>query len=329
MKARWWFFPPATTATASTFSQPAAARATLKIPIPPPLVALTPEHYNRIARLVAHKIPVKLQFDIQAEFLGGPEESFNVIGEIPSTGPHKDEFVMLGGHLDSWHGGTGATDNATGCTVAIEAVRLLTKLKLPLDRTVRIALWSGEEQGLLGSKAYVQERFASRDSIQQGSEFNKLSAYYNHDIGTGKFRGINVGGNDMAKPIFEARHLGATTVMGATARHTVQSGGTDHTSFTWIGLPGFGFVQDSMEYQTRTHHSNMAVHDRVQAGDLMQSSAIMAWFVYNTSNRAEMMPRMAPPARLKEAGCDGEERVTNNRPSHALGPPRVKAGALF
>lgn len=274
-----------------------------KDPVPPPMVALTPEHYNRIARLVAHKIPVTLQFEIAADFLGGPEESFNVIGEIPGTGPHKDELVMLGGHLDSWHGGTGATDNATGCAVAIEAVRLLTSLKLPLDRTVRIALWSGEEQGLLGSKAYVQERFARRDTMQLGPEYNKLSAYYNDDTGTGRFRGINLGGNDMAKPIFEAwlapfHDLGATAVIGATSRRTQQPGGTDHTSFTWIGLPGFGFLQDPMEYQTRTHHSNMDVYDRVQAGDLMQSSAIMAWFVYNTANRAQMMPRMAPPLPL-------------------------------
>ena len=276
-----------------------------KDPIPPPMVAVTPEHYNRIARLIAHKIPVKLQFDIQAEFLAGPEESFNVIGEIPGAGPHKDELVMLGGHLDSWHGGTGATDNATGCSVAIEAVRLLTTLKLPLDRTVRIALWSGEEQGLLGSKAYVQERFARRDTMQLGPEFNKLSAYYNDDTGTGKFRGISLGGNDMAKPIFEAwlapfHDLGATAVLGATSPRTKQPGGTDHTSFTWIGLPGFGFLQDPMEYQTRTHHSNMDVYDRVQPGDMMQSSAIMAWFVYNTANRPEMMPRMAAPAPLKK-----------------------------
>jgi len=278
-----------------------------KDPVPPPMVALTPEHYNRIARLIAHKIPVKLQFDIQAEFLGGPEESFNVIGEIPGTGAgsKKEELVMLGGHLDSWHGGTGATDNATGCTVAIEAIRILTALKLPLDRTIRIALWSGEEQGLLGSKAYVQERFARRDTMQLGPEYNKLSAYYNDDTGTGKFRGINLGGNDMARPIFQAwlepfHDLGATAILGATARRTTQPGGTDHTSFTWIGLPGFGFLQDPMEYQTRTHHSNMDVYDRVQPGDLMQASAIMAWFVYNTANRPEMMPRMAPPAPLKK-----------------------------
>jgi carboxypeptidase Q len=270
-----------------------------KDPIPAPTVALTPEHYNRIARLLAHNIPVKLEFDIQAEFLNEGTDSFNVIGEIPGK-TKKDELVMLGAHLDSWHGGTGATDNATGSAVAIEAVRILQAINLPLARTVRLALWSGEEEGLLGSKAYVQEHFARRDTMQQGGEYSKLSAYYNDDTGTGRFRGIGVGGNDMAKPIFEAwlaplHDLGATAVTGATSAPTIQPGGTDHTSFTWIGLPGFGFLQDPMEYATRTHHSNMDVYDRVQPGDLMQAAAIEAWFVYNTAVRPEMMPRVATP----------------------------------
>ncbi len=277
----------------------------IKDPVPPPIVALTPEHYNRIARLAERKIPVKLEFDIQTEFLKGDTDSFNVVGEIPG-GSKKDEIVMLGAHLDSWHGGTGATDNATGSSVAIEAVRILTQLHLKLDRTVRIALWSGEEEGLLGSKAYVQNHFAVRDTMERKPEYNKLSAYYNDDTGTGRFRGISVGGNDMAKPIFEAwlaplRDLEATTVAGATAPPTRQPGGTDHTSFTWIGLPGFGFIQDPMEYQTRTHHSNMDLYDRVQPGDLMQGSAIMAWFVYNTAIRPELMPRLDPPPPAKPA----------------------------
>ncbi len=274
-----------------------------KDPVPPPVVALTPEHYNRIARLAAKNIPVKLEFDIRTEFLTGDMDSFNVVGEIPG-GVKKDEIVMLGAHLDSWHGGTGATDNATGSSVAIEAVRILTALHLKMDRTVRIALWSGEEEGLLGSKAYVQTHFAVRDTMERKPEYEKLSAYYNDDTGTGRFRGISVGGNDMAKPIFEAwlaplRFYDATTVGGATAPPTKQPGGTDHTSFTWIGLPGFGFIQDPMEYQTRTHHSNMDLYDRVQPGDVMQGSAIMAWFVYNTATRAEMMPRLEPPKPLK------------------------------
>jgi len=271
-----------------------------KAPIPAPTVALTPEHYNRIARLVEHNIPVKLEFDIRADFLGTNDSSFNVIGEIPGT-TKKDEIVMLGGHLDSWHGATGATDNATGCSVAMEAVRILKALNQPLPRTVRIALWGGEEEGLLGSMAYVQDHFAQRDTMQIKPEFLKLSAYYNDDSGTGRFRGISVGGNDAVTPIFESwtaplHDLGMTAVIGETAPPTVRPGGTDHTSFTWIGLPGFGFLQDPMEYGTRTHHSNMDFYDRVQPGDVMQGAAIEAWFVYNTAMRKEMMPRMDMPA---------------------------------
>lgn len=275
-----------------------------KDPIPPPTVALTPEHYNRIARLVAHHVPAKLEFDIQAHFITDNLDSFNVIAEIPGTSK-KDELVMLGGHFDSWHGGTGATDNGTGSTVAIEAVRILKALNLPMARTVRIALWGGEEEGLLGSKAYVQEHFAQRSTMLRAPEYSKLSAYYNDDTGTGRFRGINAGGNDMVKPIFNTwlaplQDLGADHVLGVTAAPTREPGGTDHTSFTWIGLPGFGFLQDPMEYQTRTHHSNMDVYDRVQPGDVMQAAAIMAWFVYNTATRPEMMPRVPAPKPTKQ-----------------------------
>jgi len=272
-------------------------------PIPPPTVALTPEHYNRIARLIAHQIPVKLEFDIESEMIRDQTDSFNVVGEIPGHA-RKGELVMVGGHLDSWHGASGATDNGTGCAVAIEAVRIVAALHVPLDRTVRIALWGGEEQGLLGSKAYVQEHFARRDTMQLGPEYNKLSAYYNDDNGSGRFRGIGVGGNDMAKPIFEKwltpfHDLGATAVTGETAAPTREPGGTDFTSFTWIGLPGFGFLQDPIEYDTRTHHSNMDFYDRVQPGDLMQAAAIEAWFVYNTAIRKDMMPRIPMPKAEK------------------------------
>jgi hypothetical protein len=275
-----------------------------KDPTPLPTVALTPEHYNRIARLVDHNIPVKLQFDIQAQFLKDNPDSFNIVGEIPGT-TKADELVMLGGHFDSWHGATGATDNGTGSSVAIEAVRILTALHLPMARTVRIALWGGEEEGLLGSIAYVQEHFARRDTMVLGPEYSKLSAYYNDDNGTGRFRGINLGGNEMCAPIFESwltplKDLEATTVAGRTGALPKQPGGTDSTSFSWIGLPGFGFMQDPMEYSTRTHHSNMDFYDRVQKGDLMQSSAIMAWFVYNTATRSEMMPRMTMPKPAKK-----------------------------
>jgi hypothetical protein len=283
----------------------AAGSRDAKDPVPPPTVALTPEHYNRIARLVERKIPVTLEFEIETEFITDTAESFNIIAEIPGK-TKKQELVMLGGHFDSWHGGTGATDNAAGSSVALEAVRILKTLNLPMDRTVRIALWNGEEQGLLGSKAYVQEHFANRESMQTSAEYSKLFAYYNTDNGTGKYRGINVAGNDMVKPVFEAwlapfHDLGATTVIGTTAAPTRQPGGTDHTSFSWIGLPGFGFVQDPIEYNTRTHHSNMDVYDRVQQGDLMQMSAIMASFVYHSATRPEMLPRVAMPKPMKKA----------------------------
>ncbi|HTW63925.1 MAG TPA: M20/M25/M40 family metallo-hydrolase [Bryobacteraceae bacterium] len=270
-----------------------------KDPVPPPMVVVTPEHYNRVVRLLAHNIPVKLQFDIQAQFIDSPTDSFNVIGEIPG-GRKKDEIVMLGAHLDSWHGGTGATDNGTGSAVAIEAVRILQALNLKMDRTVRVAFWGGEEEGLLGSKAYVTAHFADRETMQPKPEYFKLSAYYNDDTGTGRFRGINAVGNDEAMPIFEEwlkpfHDLGATTVTGVTSEANRRPNATDHTSFAFVGLPGFNFVQDPMDYFTRTHHSNMDVYDRVQPGDMMQCAAIMAAFVYNTAMRDQMMPRVPMP----------------------------------
>ncbi len=271
-------------------------------PTPPPMAAITPEHYNRIARLIQHKLHPKLTFDIETETYTKDQMGFNLIGEIPGT-TKPEEIVMLGGHLDSWQGGTGATDNGTGSTAAIEAVRILVSLHKPMARTVRIALWGGEEEGLLGSMAYVQEHFAPRDTMAQKSEYAKLDAYFNDDNGSGRFRGISADGNDELAAIFKQwaaplRDLEFQAVVGATAAPTHQPTGTDSTSFSWIGLDGFGFMQDPLEYATRTHHSNMDLYDRVQAGDLMQSSAIEAWFVYNTATRPDMLPRLDTPARL-------------------------------
>lgn len=269
-------------------------------PVPPPAVVISTEQYNRIARLLQHKMPVKLEFDIRATMGTQEEQSFNIVGEIPGTGPHKDEIVMLGGHFDSWHGGTGATDNGTGSSVAIEAVRILKAINMPMDRTVRIALWSGEEEGLLGSIAYVKNHFADRADMKLKPEYAKLSAYYNDDSGSGRFRGIGTQGNDMVAPIFEAwlkpfHDLGAAAVTGESQAPNRPPGGTDHTSFDYAGLPGFGFMQDPLEYGTRTHHSNMDVYDRVQKGDVMEAAAIEASFVYHTANRAQMMPRLPAP----------------------------------
>lgn len=266
--------------------------------LPPPSVALTPEHYNRVARLLEKKVPVTLEFDIQAK-ITPPGDSFTVSAEIPGSAKNA-EIVMVGAHLDSWTGGTGATDNAAGCAVAMEAMRILKSLNVSMPRTVRMGLWTGEEQGLLGSRAYVKEHFADPTEMKLKPEHAKLSGYFNLDNGTGKIRGVYLQGNDMMRPIFEAwlapfKDLGATSV---TNRNT---GGTDHQAYDAVGLPGFQFIQDEVEYNSRTHHSNMDLFDRLQAGDLMQASAVMASMIYDAATRPEMLPRKplpkAQPAR--------------------------------
>ncbi len=273
----------------------------LKVPVPPPMIALTPEHYNRIVRLVERKIPVRIELNIEAHTIEENQDSSNVVAEIPGN-RKKEQLVMIGAHLDSWQGGTGATDNAAGCAVALEVMRILKSLALPMDRTVRLALWSGEEQGLLGSKAYVKQHFADPAKMDLKPEHALLSAYFNLDNGTGKIRGVYLQGNDMMRPVFSAwfspfKDLGASTI---SIRNT---GGTDHLSFDAVGLPGFQFIQDPMEYSTRTHHSNMDVYDHVSAADLRQAAAIMASFVYNAATREEMLPRKPLP-KPKPEGSD-------------------------
>ncbi|HEY1240010.1 MAG TPA: M20/M25/M40 family metallo-hydrolase [Bryobacteraceae bacterium] len=201
---------------------------------------------------------------------------------------------MVGAHLDSWHSGTGATDNAAGGAVMIEVMRILKALNLKLDRTVRIALWSGEEQGLFGSKAYIKEHFGDPNTMKLSAAHAKLSGYFNVDNGSGKIRGVYLQGNDAMRPIFEQwlspfRDQGVSTI---TIRNT---GGTDHLSFDDVGLPGFQFVQDPLDYETVTHHSNMDTFDHVQAPDLMQAAAVVASVVQGAANRAEMLPRKALP----------------------------------
>jgi hypothetical protein len=260
---------------------------------PIPSVALTPEHYNRVLRLLERKIPVTLEFEIENKFHDDTKDSFNVIAELPG-GDKKDEIVMLGAHLDSWTGGEGATDNAAGSAVAMEAIRILKATGLAPRRTVRIALWSGEEQGLLGSKAYVKEHFAEIDTMKLKTEHAKLDAYFNLDNGTGKIRGVYLQGNDMARPVFDA-WLAPFHDLGATALSIRNTSGTDHLSFDAAGLPAFQFIQDPVEYETRTHHTNMDVYDRLQRQDLMQAAAILASFVYHAAEREEMLPRKPLP----------------------------------
>jgi Zn-dependent M28 family amino/carboxypeptidase len=260
--------------------------------LPPPTIILAAEHYNRIVRLVEKKIPVKLEIDLQAQFHENVD-GFNVIANLPGS-RKKDEVVMIGAHLDSHHAATGATDNAAGSAVMMEALRILKTLNLRMDRTVRLGLWDGEELGFLGSRGYVKEHFADRDSMKLTAGHARLAAYFNYDNGTGKIRGIYAQGNDMVRPIFAAwlepfKDLGAGTV---TIRNT---SGTDHISFDEVGLPGFQFIQDPVEYSTRTHHTNMDTYDRLQRGDLMQSSAIIASFVYHAATRPDMLPRKLLP----------------------------------
>jgi carboxypeptidase Q len=286
----------------TVFVQQGGGRDKEKDPPAPSRVAVASENYGRIVRMLEKKVPVTLQLDIQNKFYDQDLNSFNIIGEIPGTDKAKaDEVVMLGAHFDSWHAGTGATDNGAGSAVMLEAIRILKTTGLKMRRTVRIALWTGEEQGLLGSIAYVKQHFGDREVAQPGTdkiktlpEHAKLDAYYNVDNGTGKIRGVYLQGNEMVAPIFSSwmepfHDLGMNTL---TIRNT---GGTDHLSFNAVGLPGFQFIQDPLDYDTRTHHSNMDVYERIQEPDMKQMAVIVASFVYMTANREEMIPRKPLP----------------------------------
>jgi hypothetical protein len=256
-------------------------------------VVLAVEQYGRIVRTLEKKIPITLQMDIANRFYTDDLNAFNVVAEIPGT-DKADEVVMLGAHFDSWHAGTGATDNAAGSAVMMEAMRILKTTGLKLRRTVRIGLWGAEEQGLIGSAAYVASHFADRGTMQLKPEHAKLSAYYNVDNGTGAIRGVYLQGNEAVAPIFQSwmepfKNLGMTTL---AIRNT---GGTDHQSYDAVGLPGFQFIQDPVEYDTRTHHSNQDVYERVQADDMMRNAVIVASFAYHTANRDEKLPRKPLP----------------------------------
>jgi hypothetical protein len=285
-----------------------------------PAMVMAADQYNRLARLVDRGIDIELEIDVRARFHDEDPTAYNTLAEIPGT-DKRGEVVMLGAHLDSWHGSTGATDNAAGSAVAMEAVRILRALEIKPRRTIRIALWSGEEQGLLGSRAYVAEHFGSRPPADPEErdlpsflrretgpltvkpEHAKLSAYFNVDNGTGKIRGIYAERNAAVAPIFAAwlaplKDLGATTVTLRTTR------GTDHVSFDSVGLPGFQFIQDDADYDTRTHHTTLDTFDRLQKADLMQAAVVLATFAYEAAMRPDRLPRRPlprdaspPPAR--------------------------------
>ncbi|MBC7829274.1 MAG: M20/M25/M40 family metallo-hydrolase [Chitinophagaceae bacterium] len=254
------------------------------------------EDYMSLCRLAKAGIPVKLEVEVKSAFSNKDTKGYNVIGEIKGTDPKlKDELVMLGGHLDSWQGATGATDNAAGCAVMMEAVRILKTLGVKPRRTIRIALWSGEEQGLHGSRNYVKNHFADPADMKLKPDHDKVSAYFNLDNGTGKVRGVYLQGNDKVRPIF-AKWLEPFQDLGAKTLTISNTGGTDHLAFDAIGLPGFQFIQDPIEYNTRTHHTNMDSYDHLIADDLKQAATIVASFAYHAAMRDGKLPRKELPA---------------------------------
>lgn len=279
-----------------------------------PVAVTAIENYGRVYRLLKANVPVTVEVNIDTKFTGEHEHGFDTIAEIPGTDPKlKDEIVMVGGHLDSWASATGATDNGAGSVVAMEVMRILTSLHVKPRRTIRIGLWTGEEQGLFGSNGYVKAHFGEiprstdpdqlmvteydRDAagpIVYKPEFQKISGYFNLDNGSGRIRGIYLQENAAVGPIFAQwieplKDLGVTTI---TVRNT---GGTDHESFDAIGIPGFQFIQDPLDYGSRTHHSNMDTYERLQQEDLAQAAAVEAIFVYNTAMRDQMLPRKPLP----------------------------------
>ena len=284
-----------------------------------PQITVSVEQYNRMIRMIQQGEKLKMTVDLAVEYQDQDNMGYNTVAEIPGT-DLKDEIVMLGGHMDSWQAGTGATDNGAGVAVALEAVRILQTVGLKPRRTIRVALWTGEEEGLLGSHAYVAQHFGKLEGgagqfgggggfgggdgggnrtpskLTTLPEYEKFSGYFNLDNGTGKIRGVYLQGNNAVRDLFK-QWLLPFGDLGASTITISNTGGTDHQSFDGIGLPGFQFIQDEIEYGTRTHHSNQDVFDRVQADDMKQAATIMAAFVYNTAMRDDKLPRKPAPGR--------------------------------
>jgi carboxypeptidase Q len=282
--------------------------------VPFPVVVTQIESYGRVFRLLKHNVPVTIEMNVETKFTGDHEHGFNTIAEIPGTDPKlKDEVVMVGGHLDSWIAGTGATDNGAGSIVALEVMRILTSLKAKPRRTIRIALWSGEEEGLFGSKGYANQHFGSyplstapdqmnmpeflrkpAGPIEVKPEQKMVSAYFNVDNGTGKIRGIYTQDNGTVYDIFK-QWMAPLADLGVTTITNQNTGGTDHLSFDAVGVPGFQFIQDDADYETRTHHSNMDTYEHLVPADLKQIATVEAIFVYNAAMRDKMIPRKPFP----------------------------------
>ncbi|HEY4100380.1 MAG TPA: M28 family peptidase [Gemmatimonadales bacterium] len=262
-----------------------------------PFVHVATEGYGRVARMLERHVPVVLELEMINHFYPADSTSFNIVGDIPGTDPQlKDQVVMIGGHFDSWHSGTGATDNGAGSGVMLEAIRVLRALNLQPRRTIRIALWTGEEEGLYGSCAYTRKHFGYIDStsFHPTPEWSKLAAYFNLDNGSGKIRGVYDQGNTAVGPIFEA-WMGPFKTIGMTTTTISNTGSTDHIAFDNLGLPGFQFIQDGLDYGSRTHHTNQDVYERLQPDDMMFNSAVLAAFAWQAAQRDEPLPRKPAP----------------------------------
>jgi hypothetical protein len=262
-----------------------------------PQLVLAVEHYGRIWRTNERKVPVTVEIDVKNTFHDADRNSYNILAELPGSDPTlASEIVMLGGHFDGWHAGTGATDNAAGSAAMMEAVRIIKAAGLRPRRTIRLALWGGEEQGLLGARAYVKRHYADRETLAQTPEHGRVAAYFNIDNGTGRIRGIWMQGNLAARPIFESWIEGLRD-LGVTLLGPRSVGSTDHVAFDEVGLPGFQFIQERLEYGARTHHSNMDQYDRVQRDDMVQMATVAAVFAYNAAMRDQPLPRKPLPER--------------------------------
>jgi hypothetical protein len=270
-----------------------------------PAFVVAKEHYGRILRLLERTTPVTLDVSLDTTFDRADLQGYNVIAEIPGADPQVGrQLVMLGAHLDSWHAGTGATDNGAGSAVVLEAMRILRAIGAKPRRTIRMALWGGEEQGFFGSLGYVKNHFGDPDTKALKPEQELVSAYFNIDNGSGRIRGVHLQGNEAVRPVFEA-WLAPFNYVGATALTTHNTGGTDHLIFHAVGIPGFQFVQDPLDYGTATHHTSLDTYESAVADDLQQAAVVLASFVYNAAMRDEMLPRHPVPAPWKPAKGPG------------------------
>ena len=274
-----------------------------------PTFVVARESFNMLARLTERDLAPRLRLESSVEIVEGVK-GYNVIAEIPGSDPKlRDELVIIGGHIDAWHAGSGATDNAAGCAVVMEAMRILTAIGAQPRRTIRMVLWDGEEQDYSGSVHHVTQHFADLESMELRPAHGKLSAYYNYDSGTGKIRGIYLQGNEWVRPIFEA-YLAPFHYLGAETVTTETTDGTDHVIFDAVGLPAFTFIQDPMDYTKLTHHTDQDMYDQLVEEDLKQSAVIVASFAYHTAMRDEMLPRKKlPPKRERDRDTDAASQA--------------------